>query len=449
MIAQILTTSAAAPTALAAPPSEPGAAEGFAALVQGGEAGPAMPKSQTPQAEAVADAQAETDASPAPETAEDLMALLDDTIAGLHEGSAPVTPKSALASFAKALGEGPVETVGDLSAVAQLADPEVEAALQDKINGALRVVSGAGQLSVASAGVPMVGRNMTTTAAPLSDASTAPTPGAQIVVAAGLSATKSAVPQGLQTGAGSAVTPASGGGGGASVSLRHDGAVSSASSMVEADAILNSAPPRSAVSEQFAEAVKALQTAAPGNGADAVLREATTAPPSGPTGEPVRLSPPPPAAATAPAPNPTAAPEEQLRHHVAQQIRSFETTDNRMRFSLSPYGMGDIEIEVVRGEGGRMQIAMTTESASVLQMLRHDREQLLDALNARGISADSSDLDFQTFGERGRQDGREPQAASHSNAEGAGQSENLSDSDASALPAPRNASGPGQLDILT
>ncbi|NUH64943.1 flagellar hook-length control protein FliK [Sulfitobacter sp. S0837] len=405
-----------------------------------------MPKGLTPQAEAVADAQAETDAPPTPETAEDLMALLDDTIAGLHEGSAPVTPKSALASFAKALGEGPVETVGDLSAVAQLADPEVEAAVQDKINGALRVVSGAGQLSVASAGVPMVGRNMTTAAAQPSDASTAPTPGAQIVIAAGLSATKSAVPQGLQTGAGSAVTPASGGGGGASVSLRHDGA---ASSTVEADAILNSAAPRSAVSEQFAEAVKVLQTAVPGNGADAVLREATTASQSGPAGEPVRLSPPPPAATTPSAPNPTAAPEEQLRHHVAQQIRSFEATDNRMRFSLSPYGMGDIEIEVVRGEGGRMQIAMTTESASVLQMLRHDREQLLDALNARGISADSSDLDFQTFGERGRQDGREPQAASHSNAEGAGQSENLSDSDASAPPAPRNASGPGQLDILT
>lgn len=69
--------------------------------------------------------------------------------------------------------------------------------------------------------------------------------------------------------------------------------------------------------------------------------------------------------------------------------------------------MGEIEIEVVRSEAGRMQIAMTTESASVLNMLRQDREQLLDALQSRGISAENADLDFQTFGDRGRNGGQQ------------------------------------------
>ena len=99
--------------------------------------------------------------------------------------------------------------------------------------------------------------------------------------------------------------------------------------------------------------------------------------------------------------------DDQLRRHVSQQIRSVDLKDNKFRFSLAPHGLGEIEIEVLRNEAGRVQIAMAAESASVLGALRQDRDQLLDALQARGILADNADLDFQTFGERDRNGAQE------------------------------------------
>ena len=119
----------------------------------------------------------------------------------------------------------------------------------------------------------------------------------------------------------------------------------------------------------------------------------------------------------------------------------------KLRFSLSPYGMGEIEIEVVRSETGRMQIAMTTESASVLNMLRQDREQLLDALQSRGISADNADLDFQTFDDRGRNGGQQhgPEFTQK-----AAQANDAPGSDAQPLAqTPSSNLSAGQLDILT
>ena len=74
----------------------------------------------------------------------------------------------------------------------------------------------------------------------------------------------------------------------------------------------------------------------------------------------------------------------------------------------------EIEIEVLRSEAGRVQIAMAADSASVLGALRQDRDQLLDALQARGILADNADLDFQTFGERDRNRGQHFEADGHS-----------------------------------
>ena len=167
--------------------------------------------------------------------------------------------------------------------------------------------------------------------------------------------------------------------------------------------------------------------------------------PQAPQSEGLRLSPPQPT--PAPAPNPAATPEEQLRQHVSQQIRGLDTADNKLRFSLSPYGMGEIEIEVVRSETGRMQIAMTTESASVLNMLRQDREQLLDALQSRGISADNADLDFQTFDDRGRNGGQQhgPEFTQK-----AAQANDAPGSDAQPLAqTPSSNLSAGQLDILT
>jgi flagellar hook-length control protein FliK len=105
--------------------------------------------------------------------------------------------------------------------------------------------------------------------------------------------------------------------------------------------------------------------------------------------------------------------------------------------------MGDIEIEVVRTETGRMQIAMTAETASVLHVLRHDKDQLLDALQSRGIAMENTDLDFQTFDDRGRQNQQQPQSPMLTNF--APEQE----ADANPVPAARVTGGSGLLDILT
>lgn len=530
MIAQILTanTTSAAPVAEAAPAE--GAAEGFAALMRGISASADMstdqPMQPVEQQETAVDSGAMADGHTmegrasdgdaaevdAEKTPEGLMALLDDTIAELQDGAGQVTPKTALAGFAEALGEAPAETVGELEAVAQLADPELEAALQEKITAALRLTTGASQLSVASAAVPAVVKPATVSPAGAAKAgqgglidgaktvsgaqsalssvamvseggplpkgmATSPAPARETPVftakgqeAQGLSKTglltaKSAPdPSGNQTAA-SPLTPAS-------ATVRDDGSVeqlaqprpigveqslgqtdnTKTTAMTPADALLKGADPRLAASDQFTgatETAKSYSATPQSAGAETALRELGAAAPQ-PThlaGEPVRLSPP--APTPPPAPNPTAAPEEQLRQHVTQQIRSLDVGDNKMRFSLSPFGMGEIEVEVMRSENGRMQIAMTTETASVLNVLRQDREQLLDALQARGISADSADLDFQTFGERGRQDGRDARGVLQENAEGPGELDGLTQSDAGSAPATRMTTGPGQLDILT
>ncbi|HAC50186.1 MAG TPA: hypothetical protein DCE85_13050, partial [Sulfitobacter sp.] len=218
----------------------------------------------------------------------------------------------------------------------------------------------------------------------------------------------------------------------------------------QVDLSAEAADPRiTAAADRFSASVDAAKAPQPGTSApaaEAALREvAALTAPQAPQSEGLRLSPPQPT--PAPAPNPAAAPDEQLRQHVSQQIRGLDTADNKLRFSLSPYGMGEIEIEVVRSETGRMQIAMTTESASVLNMLRQDREQLLDALQSRGISADNADLDFQTFDDRGRNGGQQqgPEFTQR-----AAQADDAPGSDAQPLPQPPSPNlSAGQLDILT
>ena len=508
MIAQVQNIPASSMMAVAGQSPEQGAAEGFAALMRGNgsssgtSSDPVAPQTTPahPNADAEGVGQADASEDMDLETPEGLMALLDETIAELHDGAGQVTPKTALAGFAEALGEAPVEAVGELEAVANLADPDLEAALQEKINGALRLATGVSQLSVASAGVPVVGRSLMAAVRPQNGAvaaiDTAEAATAQDAARAPIDAGKAAAPQGaavtsieitktaapLATGQGPQALASTGLQVGEPIVttanriatdngtfqtlravadsdittqmpiLRQSGAEQPTAPDSDVAAALKIADPRLAATEQFsagAEATKALQGAAPSGGAETALREfaATPTPQTALPGEPVRLSPP--APTPAPPPSPTAAPEEQLRQHVTQQIRSLDVSDNKLRFSLSPYGMGEIEIEVVRSEGGRMQIAMTTESASVLSMLRQDRDQLLDALQSRGISADTADLDFQTFGERGRQDGRNAQLTPEDNAKRPGDSDGLTQSDAGTAPDTRMTSGPGQLDILT
>jgi len=515
MIAQLLNSTATPATAVAGQGQSQGAAEGFAALMQSsGAAGGTSagePATVATPAEVSDPEASELTETFDTETPEGLMALLDQTITELNQGAGQVTPKTALANFAEALGEAPVEEVGDLQAVAELADPELEAALQEKLNSALRLASGAGQLSVASAGVPVVGRVSMQQAVSPNEApsvslagSVAEGQGAEVLAGAGIRIIKQSTPAaGMSALADGSVTAQKTADAGAPLtsqlaeassdtdqSVIRAGANSASASALqktetgtflasqspetssnadqspimagakgatasaqdpEFSAALKAVDPRLTAAEPFAfkpEPASILQAAGPNSATESALRElAAAAPQTGLTSEPVRLSAPAPTPATPP--NPAALPEDQLRQHVAQQIRSFETGDNKMRFSLSPYGMGEIEIEVARSESGRMQIAMTTETASVLNLLRQDREQLLDALQSRGISADNADLDFQTFGERGRQDGRAPEGFVQNNTEGSGEPDGAMNSDTGGAQATSLPQGPGQLDILT
>lgn len=594
MIAQIQ-ISGSVPQATASEAGKaPKAAQGFAALMLG-QRNPLAPqppqKTDAPTVTTAPDAPAqgggESAEKPNIEGPDALMALMDRTIAALHQSAEQVTPKRVLAGFAEALGAAVPDQLADLEAVAELADPELVTALHGKIDGALRLNAGVGQLSVASAAVPAVGRGGAQAPLPLggltetiaADPASTP-PGAapaanlasSIDASSGVAAAKAGksafAPTAATTPSTEAapltgVTPASPKvpgtppaafavpeAGNAQVPMNAAGSVgtktgdasklpfaaasgaafsdqtAAPAAQVEASpaaakipapvlspvagsnsaatptglpplsefaevaptappgataqAMPAQAPARGLPSGRLATAMetgkahasmavgaegaqaadpraRAAEPLAPGakiaefaaslpSAGETLPREAAqlAAPAPAPTGEAPRLAPPNPV--PAPPPNPAAPPEEQLRQHVAQQIRGFETSDNKLRFALSPYGMGDIEIEVVRLESGRMQIAMTTESAAVLNVLRQDREQLLEALQSRGLDADSADLDFQTFDDRGRGKGDERFAPMAEGLDGAAQPEDPAQND---VPAPRMSSGPGQLDILT
>ena len=447
MIAQLQAAPAVQTAAGLGQPPQKGAVEGFATLMQGMAGQEAAPE---PQVQAMQTPLPETDTAEDAlpegidlETAEGLMALMDRTIAGLEETNNPVTPKAALAAFAEALGAAPPDSVGALEAVAQFDDPSLEAALEEKLGRAMRIPTPASQLSIASAVVPVVGRiaivkgqalGMSEGAAPalqidgiVGQVTAKPvTSGDTPVLRLAPASTAEMVAAPVAAGEASTVPAA------------------------QVDLSAEAADPRiTAATDRFSAAVDAAKAPQPGTSApaaEAALREvAALTAPQAPQSEGLRLSPPQPT--PAPAPNPAATPEEQLRQHVSQQIRGLDTADNKLRFSLSPYGMGEIEIEVVRSETGRMQIAMTTESASVLNMLRQDREQLLDALQSRGISADNADLDFQTFDDRGRNGGQQqgPEFTQK-----AAQADDAPGSDAQPLAqTPSSNLSAGQLDILT
>ena len=371
------------------------------------------------------------------------MALMDRTIAGLEETNNPVTPKAALAAFAEALGAAPPDSVGALEAVAQFDDPSLEAALEEKLGRAMRIPTPASQLSIASAVVPVVGRIAIVKGQALGMSEGA-APALQIDGIVGQVTAKPVTSGDTPV---LRLAPASTA---EMVAAPFAAAEASTVPAAQVDLSAEAADPRiTAATDRFSAAVDVAKAPQPGTSApaaEAALREvAALTAPQAPQSEGLRLSPPQPT--PAPAPNPAATPEEQLRQHVSQQIRGLDTADNKLRFSLSPYGMGEIEIEVVRSETGRMQIAMTTESASVLNMLRQDREQLLDALQSRGISADNADLDFQTFDDRGRNGGQQhgPEFTQK-----AAQANDAPGSDAQPLAqTPSSNLSAGQLDILT
>tara|TARA_R110002049_G_scaffold29972_2_gene101939 strand:+ start:30293 stop:31474 length:1182 start_codon:yes stop_codon:yes gene_type:complete len=334
-------------------------------------------------------------------TPDGILALLDHTIAGLESGSDQITNRQVLDAFAEALGSPPVESLGDLAAVSQLDDGALEEALQARIAGALRTTTGIGQLSVASSSVPAVGR----------------------------------LPVASQR---------------ADISVPSDGIVAMAKASAEQptprDLLASGGAQPPVQAAETPSSTAAAKFVVPGHTAsspEAITRDVPIATGGVPLTPDLSRIAPTPSVTPAFTPDPATAPDEQLRQHVSHQIRSADTSDSKFRFSLTPYGMGEIEIEIGRTDTGRVQISMTTESASVLNILRQDRDQLLDALQSRGVAAENADLDFQTFGERGRQGQKHFDAGPFSD-----HHEGAEPIDEPALAA-RATTGNGLLDILT
>ncbi|TMV54526.1 flagellar hook-length control protein FliK [Thioclava sp. BHET1] len=82
---------------------------------------------------------------------------------------------------------------------------------------------------------------------------------------------------------------------------------------------------------------------------------------------------------------------------VNSQIRSATFTGDQTRISLTPHGLGTIEIDMKRDEAGRMQVVLRADNPMVLSALRGDRDTLSAILTGSGITADGGTLDFQEF----------------------------------------------------
>lgn len=144
------------------------------------------------------------------------------------------------------------------------------------------------------------------------------------------------------------------------------------------------------------------------------------------------------------APPPPAAPQlaSGFSRAVASQIRNATLSDGVTRISLTPGGIGEIEIDLTQ-EDGQLRVVIRAENQGVLQALRGDREGLAALLGNEGAGFDESQLSFESFdrgngGDRG--DGR-PAAVPAI--------ENDAEIDPVTGPPMPSAGGAGRLDMLT
>ncbi|MGR3592308.1 MAG: flagellar hook-length control protein FliK [Limimaricola soesokkakensis] len=144
------------------------------------------------------------------------------------------------------------------------------------------------------------------------------------------------------------------------------------------------------------------------------------------------------------APPPPAAPQlaSGFSRAVASQIRNATLSDGVTRISLTPGGIGEIEIDLTQ-EDGQLRVVIRAENQGVLQALRGDREGLAALLGNEGAGFDESQLSFESFdrgngGDRG--DGR-PAAVPAI--------ENDAETDPVTGPATPSGGGAGRLDMLT
>ena len=99
--------------------------------------------------------------------------------------------------------------------------------------------------------------------------------------------------------------------------------------------------------------------------------------------------------------------------YITDQIRSAKLDGDRMTVALKPAGLGAVEVEVKRGDGGQLQVVVRADNPMVLSALRSNQDQLSAILAASGFNATGSTLDFQDFSGKGQapQQGRTRTAA--------------------------------------
>lgn len=140
---------------------------------------------------------------------------------------------------------------------------------------------------------------------------------------------------------------------------------------------------------------------------------------------------------------PSLPPPSGFARNLTQQIRSASFTDGQTRITLAPRGLGEIEIDMLPDEAGKLRIVLRAENPAVLQALRGDRDGLLLALADGGTNVEDANLDFEDFSRRHSRDGGAEQVPP-GDAPGAVADEAATQS----TPQPRFI-GTGALDILT
>lgn len=140
---------------------------------------------------------------------------------------------------------------------------------------------------------------------------------------------------------------------------------------------------------------------------------------------------------------PAVPPPSGFARNLSQQIRSASFTEGQTRIALAPRGLGEIEIDMLPDEAGKLRIVLRAENPAVLQALRGDRDGLLLALADGGANVEEANLDFEDFSQRHRRNGDTEQVA-FGDPSGA----DAEDAPSIATPQPRLL-GTGALDILT
>ena len=226
------------------------------------------------------------------ETAEGLIALMEHVVVVLEDEGGAITAPQVMKAFAGALGETPVASFADLEAVVGVADETLAPALQDRMASAIRSAPHSAQLSLVSADVPVVSRaELRNTARPIAAVEIASKP----------------VSEPLQQ-----------------IGTQQDASPAQSSAFSVKAAVAAGPSARASAATPLETAPRDIPAFAPSVQAPAELQ---------------RLQPTP-MAAVASAHTPQASPDDQLRRHVSQQIRSIDLKDNKFRFSLAPHGRG-------------------------------------------------------------------------------------------------------------